>query len=343
MPAAIESGVGRTWAANQSALGTKALVSATSTISLRQATDDVLTHNKKHGQEPYVDGAAYDSSTPYVENVGGDVGQLVTQAQIETGAALIARSVGVDVVTGASDPYTHTISSGTANPTYQTIHQSVGVNVGPFKAVWWDAILSKVTFNCGQDQNVAHLAAGVMALKAAEIVTALPTANDSGTDPYRWGEAAGALTIGGTPFTEIAGETVDADRGWDVHMGDATEPSCFVPGRGKIMRTFSTLVTDNMLAQLLNLLYGSSTPTAGTRPTSQPSYGALVSTYTRSATRTLKFDTGKVELRPDDIVIGAKPEGGKREVTFGGQALANGATSALIVTAKTGDASSYIV
>jgi hypothetical protein len=342
MTTGIETGTGGLWASNQSALGTQAATNAASTLRLRKATDDTLKSGKTHGREPYVDGAAYDSSTPYVETIAGDVGQFVFQAQIETGAAIIARHVGVDTVTGAGDPWTHTITSGTANPVYQTIREKTGVAVGPYRAAWWDAIHNKVTWNCGQSQMVGHLTSAVQCLKAAEIGSLTdPVAVDSGTDPWRWGEASGAVTINAVAFTEIDGETLEMDRAWTTHDGDAIEPAFFVPGRGAITRTFSGAVTDTMLPQLLLALYGSTTPTVGTRPVSQPSTIPLKTVYTRTATRTLSFDTPKVEVKPDDILIGTKPQGGLIPVAFGGQALAGGSPM-LTVIAKTGDSASYI-
>jgi hypothetical protein len=55
----------------------------------------------------------------------------------------------------------------------------------------------------------------------------------------------------------------------------------------------------------------------------------------------LTLDTPKVEIKPDDIVIGTKPKGGDLPVAFGGQALAGG-SAMLTVTSKTGDSVAYI-
>src|SRR5581483_7288050 len=252
MSQGIESGVGQVWASNQTALGSQAATSAASTRFLRKATDDTFKGGKTHGSEPYVDGAAYDSSTPYVEAVGGDIGQEVFQGQIENTAAILARHIGTDVVTGAADPWTHTTTSGTTSPVIQTIREKTGVNVGPVRLAYWDAIFNKVTWNIGQDQNVAHLTLATLALKAGEIGSLTdPVAVDTGVDPWRWGEAVGAVTIAATPFPEIDGETLDLDRGWDVHRGDNQEPVFYIPGRGAITRTFSAAVTDTMLPQIL--------------------------------------------------------------------------------------------
>lgn len=343
MTQGIETGTGGLWASVQSALGTQAATSAASTIRLRKATDDSLTSNKKHGNEPYVDGEAYDSSAAYVDSVAGDVGSFTYQMQIETGAAMIARHVGADTVTGASDPYTHTIATGTANPVMQTIREKTGVAVGPYRAVWWDAVANKITVNCGDDQNVMHATVMVHALKAAEIGSLTdPVAVDSGTDPFRWGECAGAVTIDTVAFPEITGHTIEMDRAWTSRPGDNIAPTFFVPGRGGITHTLDAAVTDTMLPQYLAALYGSATPSVGDRPTSQPVFRAVKEVYTRTAvTRVLTFDTPKVELKPDDITIGTKPLGGLTQILFGGRALKSG-SAMMTVTAKTADSAAYI-
>lgn len=296
-----------------------------------------------------MDGAAYDSSTPYVESVAGDVGSFTYQAQIETGAAAMFRQMGVDVVTGSGDPYTHTgVTGGNANPIYQTIREKSGVSVGPMRLVWWDAIYNDLTLNCGNDQNVMHMACAIQALKAAEIGSLTdPVAVDSGTDPWRWGESTGAMTIdsgsGAVAFAnDVIGETLHMSRNWTTQPGDNITPGFFVPGRGGIDRTFDAAVTDTMLPQYKRALWGSVTPTVGTLPTSQPVFVGLASLYTRSGTRTLSLATPKVEVKPDDIMFGTKPQGGLTRIAFGGRALASGSPQ-MTVIALTSQSTTYIV
>lgn len=343
MTQGIETGTGGLWASNQTAVGTQAATSATSTLKLRKATDDSLSSNKKHGNEPFVDGEAYDSSGPYVDSVAGDVGAFTFQAQIETGAAQIARHVGNDTVTGSVDPWSHVTVTGTTNPTYQTFREKTGVAVGPYRAVWWDAIANKITVNCGDDQNVMHMAVAVHALKSSEIGSVTdPVAVDPGTDPFRWGEQAGAVTIDAVAFPECTGHTIEMDRAWTSRPGDNIAPAFMVPGRGSITHTLDMAVTDTMLPYYLKTLYGTTTPTPGAQPTSQPVFAAIKEVYTRTpVTRLLTYDTPKVELKPDDITIGTKPLGGLLPITFGGRALKSGAAM-MTVTAKTGDSASYI-
>lgn len=344
---AIESGVGHVWQTKQTTLGTIQPANDAGTKHLRIVGDKALKGAKEHGSEEWVDGLAWGTPGVYVNTSGGEVGELAFQVQPETGGFIFAQAIGSDVVTGSGDPYTHTIATGTTTATsnpaaYQTIRQQVGNAVGPWKNAFYDARINKLTFNCGADQIIARVTEGILAMKSAEWFTTSPTAADSGTDPFNWHEATGAVTIDATVFNEVDGETLELDRKDTLHYGDSHLPVCFIAGKGEITRTFSALVTDNTLPVLKTALYGTTSPSNGTALASTVQYVALESTYTRSADRTLKITTPKVELKAADFEIGPRAEGGKIPVAFGGRCLKSGSTSALTVVAKTGDSAAYV-
>lgn len=341
MPSAIEAGVGDVWQIKQSAAGTVEPVGSTYK-HLRKVGDKAMKAAKTYGMEEWVDGENFGTPGHYVDAIGGDVGGFISQVQPETGGFLFAQIIGSDTVTGGSDPYTHTIASGSAQGPRQTVRSSAGVNVGPFRQAWGDALVSKAVWNCGQDQKIPHFDQDFMALQAALWATSSPAATDSGTDPFNWAEVAGALTIDAVAFTEVDGETLEIDRKLDVHRGDNPSPVCFVYGKGEINRTFSALVTDSTIAQMKSILYGSTSPSHGSAVTSTVSYVALESTYTRSASRSIKITTPKVAVSPADFEVFPRAEGGKIPVAFGGRCLKSGATAALTVVAKTADAASYV-
>jgi hypothetical protein len=339
---AIESGTGDVWQVKQAALGTIQPPADAGMKHLRKVGDGALRAAKTYGSEEWVDGKAWGSPGMYVDSIGGDVGDVVSQGQIETVGFQVAQVIGVDTVTGTASDYTHTIASGTANGAYQTFRQKVGVSVGPWRNSFFDAKINKLTLNCGQDQKVMHVTQNVWALKAANWFTTDPTATDSGTDPFNWNEATGAVTIGGVAFPEIDGETLELDRKLDVHRGDSAAPVCFIPGKGQIDRSFSALVTDNTIPVIQNALYGTTTMTDGLTVGTAVNTLALESTYTRTAVRSLKITTPKVVVNPEDFAIGPRAEGGKIPVAFGGRCLDNGGTPMITVVAKTGDASAYV-
>lgn len=338
----IESGVGHVWQTKQTTLGTREISTATTMKHLRKAGDDGLRAAKTLGSEPWVDGQAFDSPSQYIDTIGGDVGSITFQAQIATAGFAFAQIIGVDVVTGTTPDYTHTITSGNANGPYQTLYQQTGSSVGPINMSFWDALVNTLSFNCGQDQKTAHITEGIMALQAAEWFTTAPTAADDGTDPFNWNEVTGAVTIDGTAFAEADGDTVEINRNLDVHRGDSAAPATYIRGKGEINRTISAIVTDNTIPKIKTVLYGTSSPTDGADVSTSPSYVALKTVYTRSAVRSLSIDTPKVSVNPGDFEVFPRAEGGKIPVAFGGQALKSGATPAITVIAKTGDATTYV-
>jgi hypothetical protein len=340
MTAPIEAGVGDIWLSPQATLGTRPTVPTTGTIHLRHA-DGGLKAAKTIGAEEWTDGRAFGSASQYIDAIGGAVGTVTFQGQIETAGSVFAFVCGVDVVTGTTPNFTHTISVTNANGKLLTVWQRVGVNVGPQSEAYVDSQISKLTWTCGQDQKVNHMALDVLSLTPSQFFTTAPTVVDSGTDPFLWQEVTGAITIDAFPYGEIDCETLEIDRKLDVHRGDKVSPIVFVPGKGEINRSFSALVTDNTLAVYRNALYGTVTMSDGLNLAQTVTYVALSSTYTRNANRSLQITTPKVAVKPDDFEVFPNAQGGKIPIAFGGQVLYNGTTQMQVV-AKTGDATAYV-
>lgn len=338
---AIESVSGDVWQVKQTTLGTIQAPSDSAMKHLRKVGDGALKAAKTYGSEEWVDGKTWGNPGMFVDNVGGDCGTIENQAQITNSGFQFAQIIGADVVTGTTPDYTHTIASGAAHGPYQTFRQKVGAAVGPWRNSFFDAKINTLTFNCGQDQKVARISQNVWALKAANWFTTDPTAADDGTDPYNWSEATGAHTIGGTIFNEIDGETLELNRNLDVFRGDSPAPVAFIPGKGEITRSFSALVSDNTLPLIKSALYGTATPADGDPVNNAVNTIAMVSTYTRTAARSLAITTGKVVVDPQDFEIGPRAEGGAIPVAFGGRALES---SGVIITvvAKTADSAAYV-
>ncbi len=337
---AIEAGVGNVWTSKQAALGTIEPVAGTNVRAVRKTGDDALKSAKTLGSEEYVDGQSWGSPVMYVDTVGGDVGTITYQAQIETVGPAFAGIIGVDVVTGAPSDYTHTITTTTANGSNRTIYQSVGSAVGPWKTSFWDARINKLTFTCGQGQKVAHIMENIFAMKASSWVTTLPTAADSGTDPYNWNEVTGSIAINSVTLPEVESETFELDRKIEVHRGDSAAPICFVNGKGEINRSMSALVTDTSIPVIQQIIFNTTTMSSGLAVSTAAVQVPMTSTYTRTAVRSLAITTSKVVCDPNDFEIGPRAEGGKIPVTFGGRCLATSGSICTIVV-KSGDAASY--
>lgn len=337
---AIESVVGALWRSKQATLGTIEPSASSTMKMLRKTGDDALKAAKTYGSEEYVDGNSWGSPGMFIDTVGGDVGTVTSQAQIETAGVAFAAIIGVDVVTGAPSDYTHTINTSTALGSNQTYYQKVGSAVGPWRNSFWDARINKLTWTCGQDQKVAHLMENVYAMKAASWFTTDPTATDSGTDPYTWNEVTGSIVVNSITLPEVESETFELDRKIEVHRGDSAAPVCFVPGKGEINRSMSMLVTDTNIPIIQQILYGTTTMSNGLAVSTTVTEIPMISVYTRTAVRSLSLSTLKVVCDPNDFEIGPRAEGGKIPITFGGRCRAT-AGSITTIIAKTGDATSY--
>lgn len=334
-----ESNVGTLVQGKQTALGTKLATNAAALRRMR-LREGGLKPLKEVGYEPYVDGSTFPDPTPYATRIGGEVGDVTVQAQIETGGFLFAQLIGVDVVTGTNPDFTHTMSTGNLLGAYQTIYQEMG-NTQKVTLGFWDALISKGTWRIGQDQMVAHFTETIRAMQAGTWSTSSPTAADSGTDPFLWSEVTGAALIDGVAYGEINGETLEVDRKLDDYLGDAIAPCCFVPTAGEITRSVGTIVSNNTLPVLKSALYNTASPSDGTAVSATIKHVSLSTKFTRTAARSLQIDTGKVVVDIGDLDLAPSPDGGAKPLTIGGRCRPTAGT-ALTVIAKTGDSASYV-
>jgi hypothetical protein len=335
----IESNVGTIVQGKQAALGTKLASNAAGLRRLR-LREGGLKPIKEIGYEPYVDGSAFPDPTPYVTRLGGEVGDITSQGQIETAGFCFAQLIGVDVVTGGSDPWTHTSSTGNLIGGYQTIYQEMGV-ANKLTMSFWDALVSKSVWRVGQDQMVAHLTQSIRAMQAGAWSTTSPTAADSATDPYLWSEVTGFATIDAVAYGEINGETLEVDRKLDDYMGDDVRPCCFVPTAGEITRSLATIVSNNTIPILKAALYNTASPTDGLAVDKTIKHVALGTKYVRSASRSIEFQTPKVVVDLGDLDLAPSPDGGAKNLTFGGRCRPSGGT-ALTVISKSGDSVAWV-
>lgn len=339
MGAPIESGIGGLWMAKQSALGTIATTSAASMQRLRLQAGS-LVPNKTDASEEYVDGERYASPTMFVDKVAGEVGSPTIQAQNDTAALFFAVTLGSDTVTGSSDPYTHTITSAGDAGTYVTFYQESGATAVHSLEAYWDAKVSKLMMEVGQDQKVMHLTPSVLALTGGQVVSAVPTTADDGTDPYVWTEVAGSVTIDSTVIAEVEGETLEIDDGTTPFYGDSVSPAALIGGKGPITRTMKSIVTSDTIDFYNQAIYGTASPSAGDTPTNDIYYADIETVYTRSADRSITITTPKVAIKSDDMNLSPQAEAGKKELMLGGPCLKDGSTAALTIVVESGKSTS---
>lgn len=339
----IETGIGQVNYGKQTAKGAIA-TAATTTVGYNRLkhTGGGLKAGKTLNNEDYSDGNRFSNASAWVDKVGGDVGSLTLQAQPENIGLFYAQILGSDIVTGASDPYTHTITVSNTGAAWGTWWQVLGSTIGPEKQVYYDSKIAKLTQSSPRDRNAVHLDLEIKAMKAAEVFTTLPAKTEDTSDPYLLTEAVGALTFDGTVVQEIEDSVVEVDCGTEVFWGDSIEPLQLIEKKGIITRSIEAIVTDDTLGKYRKALYNSATPAGATRPGAVVFAPSIVQTWTRSASRTVTITTPKVNIDPSDFdEMAPQPEGGKKTIKFGGQCVKSGASAPITVVVLAADATAW--
>lgn len=338
----IESGIGTLNYGKQSAKGTIA-TAATVTAGFDQPKwfDGVLGAKKILGEEEFVDGQRFGSPAQYTDTVGGAVGTLTIQAQPENGGLYAAQLLGSDVVTGSVDPWTHTASSAGTSGAWATWWQKVGATVGPHRELYSDSKIAKLMMTCSDKQKTMHYAMDIASLNPAQVYAVDAAKTQATTDPYYWTETTGAVTFDGTVLSEISEETLEVDTGLKPFYGNSIAPVQLIEGKGTIVSTLKTIVTDETRLKYNKAIYGEAEPAAGKQPVKAVFFAAAKTVYEKSATRKLTIERPRIAVKPDEMVIGAQREGGEIDISFGGSCLKEGATAALTIIVLSGEEHSY--
>lgn len=342
MATVIESGIGTINYGRQSAKGTPA-TAATTTVGYDQPkwAGGHLSPNKKLGNAEFIDGSRFGSPSTYTDAVGGEVGSLSLQLQPENAGLYAAAILGVDTVTGASDPYTHTITSAGTSGHWATWWQKVGSSVGPERQRFSDSKIAKLALSSTFADKVLKADLDIQSLSAAQTFSTDAAKSQNTSDPYFHTEATGTFSVDSTVINEVTESMLEIDTQMKPFYGDSIAPLQLIEGKGLITNSVKSIVTDDTLGKFRKAVYNAASPSSGTDPNSAVFYAAISQTYTRSATRTLSISAPRVAIDPATMNVAPKPEGGEIELTLGGTALKNGATAALTIVALSADATTY--
>jgi len=342
MATAIESGIGTLNYGRQTAKGAIATAATTAVGYNRPKWQGgALAPKKQLGMQEYVDGNRFGSPAVFTDKVAGELGTLTLQLQGENAGLYSAAVLGVDVVTGASDPYTHTITSAGTSGHWATWWQKVGSAVGPERAVYWDSKISKLVLRHNFADKILTGELTIAGLVGGEVYAVDAAKTEDQTDPYLHTEATGAISFDAAVQSEINEVITEIDTKMQPYYGDDIKPVQLIEGKGEITCTVKTIVTDTSLGQYRKAIYNNAAPTAGTQPVKAVYYAAITETLTKSATRTFTQTLPKVAIDPSDMQVAPLPEGGPIELSMGGKALKSGATPALTIVALSADATTY--
>jgi len=342
MATVIESGIGTINYGRQSAKGTIA-TAATTTVGYDQPkwAGGNLSPNKKLGNAEFIDGSRFGSPSTYTDSVGGEVGSLSLQLQPENAGLYSAAILGVDTVTGASDPYTHTITSAGTSGHWATWWQKVGSAVGPEREYFMDSKIAKLALSSTFADKVLKADIDIQSLTAATTYATDAAKTQNTSDPYFHTEATGSFSVDSLVINEVTEAMLEVDTMMKPFYGDSIAPLQLIEGKGLITNSVKSIVTDDTLGKFRKAVYNSAAPSSSTAVNATVFYAAMTQTYTRSATKTLTITCPRVAIDPATMDVAPKPEGGEIELTLGGTALKNGGTAALTIVALSADATTY--
>ena len=342
MSQVIESGQGTLNYGKQSGKGTIATAATTTQVFAKPKWfDGQLGAKETLGNEEYVDGNRWGSPSEYVDTVLGEVGDLTIQAQPTTAPLYWAQLLGKDTVTGSADPWTHTITSAGTSGAYGTWWQKTGAAVGPLREAYFDTKIGKLVQTASDKQNPMHLVLSILALQL-ETYAADPAKTEDTSDPYYFPETEGFVEFDGSVSADVNEEMIEADTGAKPYWPNSIAPTQIIEGKGTIVRTIKTIITDINLKKFLKGIYGSEAPSTGSKPVKSVFYSVMKTKYEKSATRKITYESPRVAVDPKDFVIGAQREGGQIDISFGGQCLKGlSAEPALTIIALSGDELSY--
>ena len=236
MATAIESGIGTLNYGRQSAKGSAATASTTTVGYDRPKWEGgFLKPNKKLGMQEYIDGQRFASPSTYTDSVGGEVGSLTLQLQPENAGLYAAAILGVDTVTGSSDPYTHTITSAGTSGHWSTWWQKVGSTVGPERECYIDSKIAKLTLTSTFADKVLRGELDIQCLKAARTFTSDAAKTENSTpatprDPSFPPAATGSFAVDSTTVSEITESTLEIDTAMTPFYGDSVAPLQLIEG-----------------------------------------------------------------------------------------------------------------
>lgn len=334
--AVTESNIYALWVAYQAAKGTPSTVA---TKKMQQVGGDLDT-NRADGSENFSDLDRFGNAVDYINTIQGQ-GSPVIHAQPNAVAYLCWLFFGGE---------TFTAGSGSLAPKYVFTPQT---NTG-FWSTWWKRVgLSEIVRQKFNDTKIASLKIeGSTANKIVKVTPTLasldpgekfatdPSVAGEVAKPFLYTDAVGTFTIDGTVFTAQTQFAVTIEAGLAPFQGDAIKFQDMVAGNASITMEGPTILLDTAgLAQYNTIIYGTSSPSAGAKPsTTAPYIGSFSCEFVRGSAATresLKIEIPAIKWSPD-LAIAPNPDGGAIELALNGQQRKVAGSPAIRVTVETG-------
>lgn len=333
MPA-VESRVEGVWWAKQSAKGT----AASTADKQGRKIGGGMSPARDDGNENYSDGSRFSSASDFVNTVLGN-GNPMVQGQPGVTGHLAYLMCGQETVTGAADPYTHVATPANGGSFWSTWWKKVGQS-SVLRQKFNDCRLTSLRLEASSASKVLHLTATFISLDSGEIFTSDPVKADDGITPLLYTEATGTFTIDGTVYQGHSSFAVTINDNVTPWYGDDVTAYEVVFGQGSVDIEGVTILVDAPGLQRYNtIVYGTASPTAGTKPQKTvPALGSYTFDMTRTGppAREVKVELPGVKWSPD-LSIEGNPDGGAIELPMAGQTRPVTGQPHIRITTKSAD------
>lgn len=334
MPA-LESNVAGLWLAKQSAKGSAASAPSTNANAkkLRQVGGDISVA-RADANEAFTDGNRFNDATDFVSTLVGN-GAPVVQADPGSLNYLLYLMSGAETVGAAtSSVYPHTFNFGPATSSFWfTAWKRVG-QTNILRQQFIDCRMSSLRVEGSSANKVVKATPTLFSLDPGVTYATDPTLAVETDKPYLYTEAVGTFTIDGTVFKGHSSFAVVINDNVAPWYGDDVLAYDVAAGQGSVNVEGITIFVDAAgLQQYNKIIYGSASPSAGTRPQKSVYMGSYTFTLTRGAAGTLRshsFTLSNVHWTPD-AAIAPNPSGGPVELAIGAEARTSSGNQLVVV------------
>ena len=278
------------------------------------------------GNENWSDLRKYGARTWWVNSLLGN-GDIAAEASPTELAYLLWLFHGAETVTAITGPPTaqkHTFNPSLGRGHYFTAFARVGQSLIR-RHRYDDCLITKMVIEGSTANKAVRVTPTILSLDPGAIVTSDPAAPLPTDKPFLYTDGSGAFTIDGTVFTGQTTFNLTIDDAWSPVFGDDVTPFELVQGQPTVTFSCEVYFDSTAAAEVNTLVYGTASPTAGTKPIKRiPAYGSY-SFYLQQRDsagalngREFKLTLPSVKWTAPDYP-GPNPDGGATSVVLSGQ------------------------
>lgn len=318
----LEQNFSGLWVGKQTTKGT---ANTTPSMRLIQPGGD-FAMPRADGQENWSDLRKYGAFSEWVDSLLG-TGEPIVEATPTELAYILWLHHGAEVVTSVTGPpaaQKHTFTPSLGRGHYFTAFQRVGQSVVR-RHRFDDCLSTKLVIEGSTGNKAVRITPTILSLDPGAIFTADPAAALPTDKVMLYTDGTGAFTIDGTVFPGQSSFQLTIDDAWSPVFGDDSIPFDLVQGLPSVSLSCNVYFDATALAEVNTLVYGTASPTAGTKPIRRIPAPGSYSFYLKQRDNTgalngreFKLTLPAVKWTAPDYP-GPNPDGGATELTFGGQ------------------------